>query len=221
MVDTAGIRRKCKVMNAHDAVETISVLRAMRSIESCEVTVLLADAIEGVGEQDAKILGVAVENGRAVVVALNKVDKVPAAQLAKVRTAAKEKLAFCPWAPFVSISALEGRGLTKLMQTIAAVRKNFGTRVTTGELNRFFEQVLATHPPPTQGGRAPRLYYITQVQICPPTFVVMANWPESVHFSYQRYVVNQIRKTFGFEGTPVRVIYRARRRRGQAPEKKS
>ena len=194
-------------------MEVVSVLRAFRTMEGCEVVVLMCDASIGVAEQDAKILGMAVDRGRAIVVALNKADQLDAAAKKKAEQAAREKLSFAPWAPIVFTSALTGRGTNTLLQTVRLVRDNFRRRVPTGELNRFFETVLATHPPPTQGGKAPRLYFITQAETAPPLFVIMASAPEAVHFSYQRYVANQIRKTFDFEGTPVRVAYRERRRR--------
>lgn len=215
LIDTAGIRRKGKVVKESDAVEVVSVLRAFRAMEGCEVVVLMCDASIGVAEQDAKILGMAVDRGRGIVVALNKADQLDAAGKKKAEQAAKEKLSFAPWAPVVFTSALTGRGTNTLLKTVQTVRDNFRRRVPTGELNRFFEGVLQTHPPPTQGGKAPRLYFITQAESAPPLFVIMASAPEAVHFSYQRYVSNQIRKHFEFDGVPVRVAYRARRRKSR------
>lgn len=212
LIDTAGIRRKGKVVKEQDAVEVVSVLRAFRTMEGCEIVVLLCDAAIGVAEQDAKILGMAVDRGRGIVVALNKADQLDTAGRKRAEEAAREKLSFAPWAPIVFTSALTGRGTNTLLKTVQQVRDNFRRRVGTGELNRFFEAVLDTHPPPTQGGKAPRLYFITQAEVSPPLFVIMASAPEAVHFSYQRYVTNQIRKHFDFEGAPVRVAYRPRRR---------
>ena len=212
LIDTAGIRRKGKVVKEQDAVEVVSVLRAFRTMEGCEIVVLMCDASIGVAEQDAKILGMAVDRNRGIVVALNKSDQLDAAGKKKAEEAAREKLAFAPWAPIVFTSALTGRGTNTLLKTVQRVRENFRRRVPTGELNRFFESVLETHPPPTQGGKAPRLYFITQAESSPPLFVIMASAPEAVHFSYQRYVTNQIRQRFDFEGSPVRVAYRPRRR---------
>lgn len=111
-----------------------------------------------------------------------------------------------------------GRGLGELFQTIDRVREAYFQRVSTGALNRFFETVLDARPPPTMGGRAPRLYYVTQAEVGPPTFVAMTNAPDSIHFSYRRFVVNQLRKTFGFEGVPLRIHYKARRQRGEPKE---
>ncbi|MBK9265612.1 MAG: ribosome biogenesis GTPase Der [Polyangiaceae bacterium] len=212
-IDTAGIRRKAKVTKEDSVVEATSVLHAIQAMERAEVVVLLCDAAEGVAEQDAKILGLAVDRGRGVVIALNKSDLLDKGGAKKAEELARDKITFAPWAPVVHISAKTGRGLGKLTETVTKVADAYRGRVSTGALNRFFEQVLANRPPPTQGGRAPRLYYITQAETSPPLFVVMASDPEKLHFSYQRYVQNQLRKTFGFEGVPVRVKYKPRRRR--------
>jgi len=214
LIDTAGIRRKAKVTKEDSVVEAVSVLHAIRAMERAEVVVLLCDAAEGVAEQDAKILGLAVDRARAIVIGLNKADMLDKKAFAKAEETAREKLSFVPWAPIVPLSAKTGRGVTNLLTKVTRVAKSFRTRVPTGELNRFFEQVLEHRPPPTSGGRAPRLYYITQAETSPPLFVVMASDPEKIHFSYQRYVQNQLRKAFGFEGVPIRVKYKARRRRG-------
>ncbi len=211
-VDTAGIRRKSKVVKEADTVEVVSVLHAIRAMEQADIVVLLCDAAEGVSEQDAKILGLAEERGRAIILALNKADLCDKERLSKASEDLKDKLSFVPWAPVLKISAKTGRGLNALFQTIDKVAEGFEKRVTTGALNRFFEEVLATHPPPTSGGKAPRLYFVTQAEASPPLFVVMASDPEKIHFSYRRYVANQLRKTFGFEGVPIRVKYKARRR---------
>ncbi len=212
-IDTAGIRRKAKVAKEASAVESMSVLSSIRSMERAHIVVMLCDAAEGVAEQDAKILGLAEERGRAMVVVLSKCDLLGKSDLAKAEETAREKLAFVPYVPIVRTSAVAGRGLGELFATIDRVRAAFYQRVGTGELNRFFEQVLETRPPPTMGGRAPRLYYVTQAEVAPPTFVVMSSSPDAVHFSYRRFVVNQLRKHFGFEGAPVRVHYKGRRRR--------
>jgi GTP-binding protein len=212
-VDTAGIRRKAKVRKEASVVEGVSVIHAVKAMEKADVIVLLCDAHEGVAEQDAKILGLAVDRGRAIVLGLNKSDLLDKRELAKIEQDARDKLSFAPWAPICFLSARSGRGVDKLLDTIDRVGESFRKRVTTGALNRFFEQVLETHPPPTSQGKAPRLYYITQAETCPPTFVIQCNHPEKIHFSYRRYVQNQIRKTFAFEGVPVVVYYKPRRRR--------
>jgi GTP-binding protein len=212
IVDTAGIRRKSKVSKEDDAVESLSVGSAIRTMERAHVVVLLCDAKEGVAEQDAKILGLAEERGRAMIVVLNKSDLLTKSEAAKADELAREKLSFLPYAPIVRTSAKTGRGIGELFQTIDKVQEAFNKRVTTGELNRFFEQVIETRPPPTMGGKAPRLYYVTQTSVRPPTFIAMTSAPDAIHFSYQRFVVNRLREHFGFEGVPVRVHYRARRR---------
>jgi GTP-binding protein len=213
LVDTAGIRRKAKVTKENDIVEGVSVMHAIRAMERCDVIVLMCDAAEGVAEQDAKILGLAVDRGRAVVIALNKIDLVEKGEHKKLDEAARDKLSFVPWAPIVHVSAATGRGMNVLFDTVGRVAAAMKRRVPTGELNRFFEEVLSTHPPPTSGGKAPRLYYITQAESSPPLFVVIASDPEKLHFSYRRYVMNQLRTSFGFEGVPVRVKYKEKRRR--------
>jgi hypothetical protein len=148
-------------------------------------------------------------------IALNKSDLMSKSELDKAEEDAREKISFAPFAPIVHISAKTGRGLGELFDTIDQVSESFHRRVGTGELNRFFEAVLATRPPPTMGGRAPRLYYITQAETAPPVFVVLASSPDSVHFSYQRFVANQLREHFTFDGVPLRIVYRERRRGGR------
>jgi|HubBroStandDraft_2_1064218.scaffolds.fasta_scaffold98799_2 GTP-binding protein len=219
LIDTAGIRRKGKVAKEGSEVESLSVLSSIRAIERAHVVVMLCDAPEGVAEQDAKILGLAEERGRGMIVVLSKSDLLSKTELAKAEETAREKLAFAPYVPIVRVSAKEGRGVGELFETIDRVRDATRKRVTTGALNRFFEQVIEVRPPPTMGGRSPRIYYVTQAEVGPPTFIAMTNAPDSIHFSYKRFVQNQLRKHFGFEGVPVRVHYKARRRRGDDKEK--
>lgn len=211
-VDTAGLRRKGKVTKASDDIEQASVASAVKAMERSSVVVLLCDAKEGVAEQDAKILGLANDRGRAMVIALNKTDLLSKTEIAKSEEAARDKISFASFVPVVHTSAKTGRGLGELFDTITKASEAFHRRIGTGELNRFFEQTLDVRPPPTMGGRAPRLYYITQAETSPPVFVILSSSPDSVHFSYQRFVVNQLRKHFDFEGVPIRVVYRERRR---------
>jgi GTP-binding protein len=214
LVDTAGIRRKGKVTKEASELEAASVFQAIRAMERCDVAVLMCDGAAGVAEQDAKILGLAVDRGRAVVIAVNKTDLLDAAGRKSLEEKTRDKLSFAPWAPIVPISAKTGRGVGTLLETVHEVADAYRARVGTGQLNRFFETVLSTHPPPTMGNRAPRLFFITQAESSPPLFVVMTNEPEHIHFSYQRYLTNQLRKAFGFEGVPLKVVYKRRRRRG-------
>jgi len=218
-IDTAGIRRKAKVAKEADVVEGIAVLHAVRAMERCDVVVLLADGAEGVAEQDAKILGLAVDRGRAIVIALNKADRLDKKEAEKAEEDARDKLSFAQWAPIVRVSAKTGRGIDVMLRTVDNVGEAFKRRVTTGALNRFFEQVLKTHPPPTHGGRAPRLFYVTQAESSPPVFIIMASDPDKIHYSYRRYVTNQLRKTFEFDGVPIRTHYKARRRRERLGDK--
>jgi GTP-binding protein len=210
LIDTAGIRRKRGI---EEAVESIAVMKAIRSIERADVVVLLVDAAEGIAEQDARLAGLISERGRALVVGLNKSDLLDEKKRKEAMQFAKETLAFAPWARIVLLSAKTGRSVNVLLDEIDAARKEHGKRVTTAEMNRFFEEVLSHHPPPTAKGRPVRLYYVTQAETHPPRFVVVTNEPDYVHFSYQRYVVNAIRERFGFDGTPIRVSYKAKQRR--------
>ncbi len=215
-IDTAGIRKKGRVTKADDAVESLSVLQAIRSIERAHVVILMVDAHEGVAEQDAKIMGLAEERGRGMVIALNKNDLLDKDEAKRAEELARDKISFAPFVPLVRLSAKTGRGVTELLRTVDDVRAAFRKRIGTGELNRFFSEVLELRPPPTMGAKAPRLYYVTQAEHSPPKFVVITNAPDAVHFSYQRFVVNQLRKRFGFDGVPVRVIYKAKRRTDRA-----
>ena len=211
-IDTAGIRKKGKVTKAGDDIEGMSVFLAVKAMERAHVVVVLADAKEGVAEQDAKILGLANDRGRAMIVALNKCDLLKKDELVRAEAQARDKLTFAPFVKIVRISAKTGRGVPELLREIDACAEAYRKRVTTGELNRFFEQVIETRSPPTSGGKAPRLYYVTQAEARPPLFVVVASAPDAIHFSYRRYVVNQLRKRFGFEGVPIRVVYKEKRR---------
>jgi GTP-binding protein len=210
LVDTAGIRRRARVDRG---VEAAAVIRALRAAERAEVVVLMCDATEGVSEQDARLLGLCAERRRAIVVALNKVDALAPSARRAAYQAAREPLVFAPWAPIVPVSAKTGFGIPELMCRVSDAATEFKRRVPTGELNRFFEQVIERQPPPTSAGRAPRLFYITQAETAPPLFVAVSSAPEAIPASYRRFVANQIRKTFGFESVPILVRYRSRRRR--------
>jgi GTP-binding protein len=189
----------------------MGILQAVRAVERCDLVLLVVDAVEGIAEQDAKICGVAAERGRAMIVVLNKSDLLTREQIDQAITRTREVLNFAKYAPVFVISALSGRGTSKLLGEVERVMESFRRRVSTAELNRFFEQVLAHHPPPPQSGRSVRLYYVTQAQVEPPTFVAVTNHPDDIHFSYKRYVQNQIAKRFDFVGTPVRVLYRKKK----------
>jgi GTPase len=206
VVDTAGIRRPSRV--ASHGVESASVFGAIRAMERADAAVLLCDATDGVTDQDLRLLSLCVDRGRAIVVGLNKCDLLDKAARKRAVGQANDALRFASWASVVPVSAKTGYGLSELMTKTHRACVQMNHRVTTGELNRFLEQVLANHTPPTHGGRAPRIYYITQAATAPPTFVAISNAPEHVATSYRRYVSNQIRKAFGFESVPLVVHYR-------------
>lgn len=209
IIDTAGIRRKSKVS---ESVESMSVYGAIRAMERSHVVVLMIDAKLGVGEQDAKIAGLAVDRGCGLVIGLNKTDLLEGDELKTVMERTREVLAFAPWAPIVTLSARTGRRVNKLLEAIAMAVESHNQRIGTSELNRFFEEVLDRNPPPTQKNRAPRIYFVTQARSRPPTFVIVTNHPKYIHFSYERFIVNQIRERFGFEGTPIRLRLRDKNR---------
>jgi GTP-binding protein len=210
VVDTAGIRRRSRVEHG---LELASVMRSIRAIERAQVVVLLCDASEGVAEQDARLLGLCIERRRALVVGLNKIDVVPRNQRKKMVEDAQRALAFARWAPLIGLSAKTGAGYDELGRSIVTASEEIHRRISTSELNRFFRDVLERQPPPTHGGRAPRIYYVTQVESSPPLFVAWTNAPDSIKGSYKRFVENQIRKAFGFQSIPVTVVYKQRDRR--------
>lgn len=207
LVDTAGIRRKSKV---EEGVEAESVIRSLRAVARAHVIVLLADVTEGIAEQDARLLGIATERGRPVIVGLNKSDLIDAQALRKAQEDASHSLHFARHVPILNVSAKSGRGVADLMKTVQKTGEASRRRVTTSELNRFFEQVLAERPPPTRGGKAPRIYYITQTQVAPPTFVAFSSSPKHIDESYRRFIQNRIRSTFEFGAVPIRVFFRGK-----------
>lgn len=209
-VDTAGVRRRSKIK---EDIESASVMRAIRCIERADLVVLMCDGTEPISDQDMRLMALATERGRSVIVGLNKSDLLTKSEQAAALEKAKETLHFAPWIPILRLSAMKGRGTKALMARIDKSYAEFSRRVTTSELNRFFTEVLERRAPPTRGGKAPRLYYVTQAQTKPPLFVAMCNAPDLIDESYKRFVVNQLREAFGFESVPVRVSYRARRRR--------
>jgi GTP-binding protein len=215
MVDTAGVRRRARV---EQGLELVSVLRSIKAVERANVVVLLCDATEGAAEQDARLLGLAIDRRRAIVVGLNKVDLMSREEKKRALENAQGDLHFARFAPIVEISAKTGYGVPELMSKVGKAADEMQRRVPTAELNRFFREVLERQPPPTHMNRSPRIYYITQARVSPPLFVAVANYPEAIKESYQRFVANQIRKAFGFESVPIKVEYRKRSRRGDDDE---
>ena len=206
-IDTAGIRRKSKV---EERVEKFSVMRAQMAIERADVCLIMIDAREGVTEQDTKIAGLAHETGKASIIVVNKWDLVEkeTGTHEKVRKEVLRDLSFMDYAPVLFISALTGQRTEKLFELINYVADQNSMRITTGMLNDVLADAQARVQPPTDKGRRLKIYYITQTGVKPPTFVVFCNSRELFHFSYQRYLENQIRGVFGLEGTPVRLVIR-------------
>ena len=213
-IDTAGLRRKNKIK---EDIERYSIIRTVSAVERADVVVLMIDATEGVTEQDTKIAGIAHERGKGMIIAVNKWDAVVKDDktIYKFTNEIREKLAFMPYAELIFISALTGQRLNKLYETIDAVIENHALRVGTGVLNEILSEAVAMKQPPSDKGKRLRLYYITQVSVKPPTFVIFINDKELTHFSYTRYIENRIRESFGFKGTPIHFIYRERKEKEQ------
>ena len=208
-IDTAGLRRKNKVK---EDLEHYMIIRTVSAVERADVVVLVIDANEGVTEQDAKIAGIAHERGKGFIIAVNKWDLVEKNDKTIYRFTEKVRstLSFMPYAELLFISAKTGQRIGKLYETIDAVIENSTLRVATGVLNEIMSEAVAMQQPPSDKGKRLRLYYITQVSVKPPTFVIFVNDKELMHFSYTRYIENQIRNAFGFKGTPLKFIIRER-----------
>lgn len=207
-VDTAGIRRKSKI---EENIEKFSILRAQTAIENSHVCVLVIDATEGVTDQDAKIAGLAHEAGKGVILLVNKWDLIEkeTGTLEAFKKEVYTKLSYLTYAPILFVSALTGQRVDKLFPLINSVNEQNSFRATTGMLNTVIEEAITLVQPPSDKGRRLKIYYATQVSTRPPTFVVFCNSAKLFHFSYQRYIENQIRKNFGgLEGTPVRILVR-------------
>ena len=206
-IDTAGMRRKSKV---DDAVEKYSNLRTINAIERCDVCLILIDAGEGVTDQDTKIAGLAHEAGKACIIVANKWDTVEKETKTMDEKTAdiRRDLSYMTYAPIVFLSALTGQRVGKLFEVINTVNENAALRITTGMLNNILEDATARVQPPSDKGRRLKIYYMTQVGVKPPHFVIFCNDARLFHFSYQRYLENQLRAVFGLSGTPVRITIR-------------
>lgn len=213
-IDTAGLRRKSKV---NDDVEKYSVLRAKMAVERADVCVIMIDGVEGFTEQDSKVAGIAHEQGKACIIAVNKWDAVEKDDktMDRMRKKLMDDFSFMSYAPFVFLSAKTGQRLDRLFELIVYVHEQNMMRIATGMLNDVLAEATARVQPPTDKGKRLRIYYMTQASVAPPTFVCFVNRAELFHFSYQRYLENQIRETFGLEGTPVRFIVRERGENGK------
>ncbi|MBR6510588.1 MAG: ribosome biogenesis GTPase Der [Clostridia bacterium] len=208
-IDTAGLRRKSKV---EDKIEKFSVLRAKMAIERADVCVIMIDGVDGFTEQDSKVAGLALEQGKACIIAVNKWDAVEkdGSTMDSFRKKLMVDFSFMPYAPIVFISAKTGQRVDRLFELIKYVNEQNTMRISTGMLNDILADATARVQPPTDKGKRLKIYYMTQASTKPPTFVCFCNKAELFHFSYQRYLENQIRATFGLEGTPVRFVIRER-----------
>lgn len=206
-IDTAGIRRSAKVK---DVIEKYSVLRAKTAVERADVCLIMVDATEGITEQDSKIAGIAHEAGRASIIVVNKWDLIEKDNdtVKKFNNDIATALAFMPYAPIIYVSAKTGQRITNIFERIVYVNDQAKLRVSTGMLNDVLSEATMRTQPPTDKGRRLKIYYMTQAAVAPPTFVIFCNNIELFHFSYQRYLENCLRATFGFSGTPIKLIIR-------------
>ncbi len=209
LIDTAGLRRRSKV---EDVVEKYSILRAKMAIDRADVCVIMIDAETGFTEQDSKVAGLAHEAGKGCVIAVNKWDAIEkdGNTMNEFRKKLENDFSFMPYAPMAFISAKTGQRIDRLFELICLAANNNAMRITTGTLNDVLAHATARLQPPTDKGKRLKIYYMTQAAVKPPTFVFLVNSEELFHFSYQRYLENRIRETFGLEGTPIRFIIRER-----------
>lgn len=209
-IDTAGLRRKNKIK---EEIERYSIIRTVSAVERCNVAVLVIDATEGITDQDTKIAGIAHERGKGMIIVVNKWDAIEKDDktMNKFTHDIRQKLSYMPYAELLFVSAETGQRLPKLFETIDAVIENHSLRIATGVLNEIMAEAVALNQPPSDKGKRLRLYYITQVAVKPPTFVIFVNDKELMHFSYTRYIENKIREAFGFRGTPLKFIIRERK----------
>lgn len=208
-IDTAGLRRKCKIK---EELEHFTNIRTVAAVEKSDVVVLVIDAKEGVTEQDAKIIGVAHDRGKGILICVNKWDAIEKDDktIYKYTNKIREVLSFVPYAEIIFISALTGQRVNKLFDSIDVIIQNQNLRVKTGVLNEVLMEAVTLQQPPSDKGKHLRLYYITQVSVKPPTFVIFVNNKELMHFSYTRYIENKLREAFGFSGTSLNIIIRER-----------
>jgi GTP-binding protein len=210
LIDTAGLRRKSKI---YDDIERYSIVRAVAAVERADICLIVVDANFGVSEQDAKIAGIAHNRGKASVIVVNKWDIYDKDQgsMKKFEKDVRSTLSFMPYAPIIFISALTGQRINKVMETVVLVSNEYSKRITTGTLNEVVGEAVLMNQPPSDKGRRLKIYYATQGAVKPPTFIIFVNDKSLMHFSYERYLENQIRNAFGFIGTPVRMIAREKK----------
>lgn len=209
-IDTAGMRRKSKIK---ENIEKYSIIRAVAAVERADVCIMMINAEEGITDQDTKVAGIAHEAGKAVIIAVNKWDKIEKDNktMNKFVKDIETEFKYLSYAPTIFISAATGQRVTKLFELIDMVHQNNTMRISTGMLNDVLIEAMAMNQPPAEKGRPLRIYYITQVSVKPPTFVLFVNDTELLHFSYKRYIENQLREAFGFKGTPIHFIARNRK----------
>ncbi len=213
-IDTAGLRRKNKIK---EELERYSIIRTVTAVERADVVLVVIDAVEGVTEQDAKIAGIAHERGKGIVIVVNKWDAIEKNDrtMREYEQEVRRILSFVPYAEIMYVSAKTGQRLNKLYDVIDMVIENQTLRVATGVLNEILMEAVALQQPPSDKGKRLKLYYITQVSVKPPTFVIFVNDRELMHFSYQRYLENKIREAFGFRGTSLKFFVRERKEKGR------
>ena len=213
-IDTAGLRRKSKIK---EELERYSIIRAVSAVERADVVLMVIDAVEGVTEQDAKIAGIAHERGKGIVIVVNKWDAIEKNDktMKEYENEIRRVLSFMPYAEIMYVSAVTGQRLVKLYDMIDMVIENQSMRVATGVLNEIMMEAVAMQQPPSDKGKRLKLYYITQVAVKPPTFVIFVNDKELMHFSYTRYLENRIRDAFGFRGTSLKFFIRERKEKGR------
>jgi len=212
LVDTAGIRRKARIAQR---LEKYSVLEAIKGIDQCDVAIILLDALQGVTDQDARIAGLAFEKGKACIIGVNKWDLIEKEIKSKKEFLEEVRyhLKYLSFAPILPLSARTALGREKLLNTIHQVNRQYTRRIETGPLNQALKTILSEHSLPLKGGQRVKIYFGTQVEIKPPTFVFFANYPENIHFSYQRYLTNKLREHFQLDQCPLRIIFRKREKR--------
>jgi GTP-binding protein len=211
LVDTAGIRRKSRVSLT---LEKYSVIQAVKAIDRCDIALIMIDAEEGITEQDAKIAGLAFERGTACIIVVNKWDKIEKDNrtVGKYAEAIKDSLKFMDFAPIIFVSAVSGQRVAKIFDLMETVYGQYVKRVPTAELNKKVGDIVAANPPSRYDNREQHISYVTQVSIKPPTFVFFVKEPKGIHFSYERFLINQVRETFGFDSVPLRIFFRKKKR---------
>jgi len=211
LLDTAGLRRKSRI---ESAVEHYSVVRAIRAVERCDVAVVVLDALENVTEQDKRIVGIAHEAGKAIVIAVNKWDlvKKDTSTMARLEKQYRSELSFADYAPYVFISAKTGQRIQQVLELARTAASSAALRLPTGKFNELLQDAIALRQPPSDKGVQPKIFYGFQAGVKPPEFVLFCSHPDKIHFSYVRYLENQIRQAYGFVGTPIRFRLRDRRK---------